>query len=149
MTYSGRKLFNGNNAVFVFMLAFDALIFMARGVYWGTPFLVLFFIFTANEAFYFELNTDELIVKNYLLPFINIRYQLSEITSVELNGTNLKSAADAALKVIRDDKSSMGFKGGALNLSDWQGIVDDLSERKIPVAVNSRRLEDRIGIPKN
>ncbi|TSJ40253.1 hypothetical protein FO440_10845 [Mucilaginibacter corticis] len=111
----------------------------------GIAFFFVFFIFTANEAFYFELTTDKLIVKNYLLPFVNIKYNISEITGIELAGTNYRATADAALKIYHDDKNSMGFRAASLDLKTWQAFVNNLNERKIPVTVSASRLIDKIG----
>jgi hypothetical protein len=147
MVYSGKRLFNANNGAFLFMILFCLLIIANNEVYIGIAFFFLCLLFTANEAFYFEITEYELGVKNYMLPFINIRYQLNEITCVELNGTRRRSTADAALKVIRDDKSSMGFKSASLNLKDWQALVNDLGGRKIAVTVSASRLIDKIGLP--
>jgi len=149
MIYSGNKLFNVNNGAFIFMLAFDVLIFVARGVYWGAPFFVLFFIFTANEAFYFEITGEELIIKNYILPFINKAYKIIDITNIEIASTNYKATADAALKITRGDKTSMGFRSASLNLSDWQNLVNELYKLKIPTVVSASRLINEIGIPED
>jgi hypothetical protein len=149
MVYSGNKLLNINNDAFLIMLLFCGLIFANNQPYIGAVILLLSLLFTVNEAFYFELTTDEFIVKNYLLPFLNIRYNLNDITGIELASTNYKATADAAVQITRDDKTLMSFRSTCLGLKDWQALVNDLSDRKIPVIVSASRLVNKIGIPEN
>jgi len=145
MVYSGNKLLNANNGAFLFMIAFFTLVAI-NNPYLGVPFLLLCFLFTVNEAFYFELNRDEFIVKNYLLPFIRICYNLNEITFIEIQSTNYIATADGAVKITRDDKNSMPFRAASLGLKDWQALVDDLTDIKIAISVSASRLVDEIGI---
>ncbi len=73
-------------------------------------------------------------------------YNLSEVTCIELLTTNYKATADAALQVTRDEKTSMPFRSASLDLKDWQDLVNDLNERKIPLVVSASRLVDKIGL---
>jgi len=151
MVYSGKKLFNGNNAVGVFLaLLFGYITFIEpKTSHIGWLMLFITLLITANEAFYFEMTANEFIVKNYILPFVALRYDISTITSIELNSTNYKSTADAAVKIIRDKRRSMNFRASSLGLNEWQNLVNDLASRKITLYVTASRLVDKIGIPEN
>jgi len=78
-----------------------------------------------------------------------LRYDINTITSIELNSTNYKSTADAAVKIIRDKRRSMNFRASSLGLNEWQNLVNDLASRKITLYVTASRLVDKIGIPEN
>jgi hypothetical protein len=106
----------------------------------------LFFI-NAIEAYYFEITEDELIIKNYMLPFLKKRYKLSEITQVQFLEMNYRSPTKAQVKVIQQDKQSMRFKATSLSIPDWKLLVNDLHERKIPVKIEAYSLKETIGIP--
>lgn len=149
MIYSGNKLFNYNNAFLLIMTPFCVLIGASNSIYVGIAFFFLCVLFTTNEAFYFELTEDKFIVKNYILPFVNIRYNLSDITTIDLEGTNRRAIADAAVKIYRDDKSSWPFRAGSLGTKDWQNLVTDLHKQKVNVTVSAYRLMDKIGVPEN
>nr|NYE66677.1 hypothetical protein [Mucilaginibacter sp. E4BP6] len=84
MTYSGDKLFNSNNlfAVIILLLGGVLSFYKSENFPFFIPLLMAIFI-TSGQAFYFELTENELIIKNYIIPFLNFRYQQSEITQVQ------------------------------------------------------------------
>ncbi|MDB5003740.1 MAG: hypothetical protein JWQ34_1965 [Mucilaginibacter sp.] len=151
MTYSGNRLFNINNAIPAgFLLLFGiigkvTLHNIIDSGYWII--IIVSFFIAVIDSFYFEITEDDFIVKNYLLPFMKIRYPLNEITEIQLLNSSYRSTAKASLKVIRDDKISFGFKGASLGVQDWQNMVNDLRTKKIKVVVQSIALIDKIGIP--
>jgi len=106
----------------------------------------LFFI-NAIEAYYFEITEDELIIKNYMLPFLKKRYKLSKITQVQFLEMNYRSPTKAQVKVIQQDKQSMRFKATSLSIPDWKLLVNDLHEKKIQVVIEVYSLKETIGIP--
>jgi len=147
MTYSGNKLFNSNNLfAIIILLAGGALSFYKPDNF---PFfipLVVAFVSTACQAFYFEITMDKLIVKNYIIPLLNIRYNLNEITQIQLLRPGGRSAAQARLKIIHGGKSSFGFPAASLKINDWKLCVDDLCEKKISVEVEPLILQKALGI---
>lgn len=152
MTYSGNKLVNANNIVLIVTtLFFGAIAFNEphlKDKYFNVILIVSLFLNTTLGAFYFEITFDKLIVKNYMLPFLNIAYKFSDITEVKLLPVrSYRSMAQVKLKIVRDSKWSMGFRAASLKLKDWQGIVDDLGARRINVTVGESMLLDKIGIP--
>ncbi|MBC7400710.1 MAG: hypothetical protein H7289_12275 [Mucilaginibacter sp.] len=151
MTYSGNKLFNPNNIVLaVLILLYGAGFFSTHGSdikFFCFVIIPLFFLITTSEAFYFETTPDELIIKNYLIPFLNITYNLSEISEVKLLNTGYRSTSKARLKVIRGNKGSIGFRGASLGIQDWQDLVTDLSIKKVVVTLSDSGPVAEIGLP--
>jgi len=153
MTYSGNKIVNANNIISVVLIFIFSVVATinanSQNGDWYLYLIIIFFVFiiTSGSAFYFEIIDNELIIKNYLLPFINIEYQLSEITQIQLLETNSKSTAKARLKVIRGDQCSISFNAASLGIKEWQLLVNDLSYKKIPIMIEAISLKDEIGIP--
>ena len=58
-----------------------------------------------------------------------------------------RSIADAAVKIIRGDKKSIGVKAASLRIKDWEQLINDLSERQILVQIESYSLVKKINIP--
>lgn len=151
MTYSGNKLLNTNNAVLLILL----LIF-GYGAFTTTNttdkygffaiVVTISLLITAIEAFYFEITSDQLIVKNYILFFLNVRYNLKEITSVEILSTNGRSTALARVKIVRGEKHSMGFKSASLAKEDWQAFKNGLKETHVICVMTASRLIDYVDV---
>ena len=150
MTYTGNRIFNGNNSGAVFLLLLGVGMHYAKA---GDGFLFLMIpvalLFTITQAFYFEITVDDLIVKNYMAPFLNIHYRLNEITKIEFLGTDRRSTAKASVKIIRGDKKSISFQAASLDIKDWQLFVNELSKNKIPLEIWSDKLRSTIGIPED
>lgn len=151
MTYSGNKLYNTNNIVLaILILLFGAGVVGTHGsdikffCFVIIPFL---FLINTSETFYFETTPDELIIKNYLIPFLNITYNLSEISEVKLLNTGYRSTSKARLKVIRGNKRSIGFRGASLGIQDWQELVTDLSIKKVVITLSDSGPVAEIGLP--
>ena len=149
MTYAGNRVFNGNNSSgIVFVLFGVAMYYYANP---GDAFLFIVIpvaiLLTVTQAFYFETTFDDLIVKNYMIPFFNIHYRLNEITKIEFLGTNWRSSTKASVKIIREDKKSISFQAASLGIPDWQLFVNDLSKNKIPLEIWADKLRGTIGIP--
>jgi len=104
---------------------------------------------TSGQAFYFELTENELIIKNYIIPFLNFRYQQSEITQVQFLNTSGKSSSKARVKIISGDKRSIPVSAASLDTKDWQLFIDDLNARKIPIDIQSESLRNTIGVPED
>jgi len=148
MTYAGNRIFNGNNSGGIVITLFGvAMYYYAKT---GDTFLFIIpvaILLTVTEAFYFEITIDDLIVKNYLIPFLNIHYRLNEITKIEFLGTNWRSSAKAGVKIIRGNKKSISFQAASLGIKDWQLFVNDLSKNNIPLEIWADSLKSTIGIP--
>jgi hypothetical protein len=150
MTYAGNKVFNSNNLVAVTLLLIGiGFLFSKSDNNFAAFILPVTFLITAIEAFYFEVTVDELIIKNYMIPFLNIRYKLNEITQIQFLNPGLRSTAKARVKIIRGDKRSFDFKAASLSIKDWQLFVNELSEKKIPVYIEAYSLKETIGIPED
>jgi len=152
MIYAGNRVFNANNIIATLFVIAGAVLFILKPSDNLPLFIIaviVAIITTAGQAFYFEITTNELIIKNYLIPFFNFKYKLNEITEVQLLNTNSKSTSKARLKVIRGDKRSLGVNAASLSIKDWQLLVNDLSNKKIPVEIESQGLKETIGIPED
>jgi len=112
-------------------------------------FLVLpFAIFmTALGAFYFKITVDELIIKNYMMPFFNIRYKLNEITQIQF--LDAKATAKARVEIIRGNRQPLGigFTAASLGIKDWQLFINELIAKKIPIKIEANSLKNITGIP--
>ena len=152
MIYAGNRVFNANNIIATLFVIAGAVLFILKPSDNLPLFIIaviVAIITTAGQAFYFEITTDELIIKNYMIPFLNIRYELNEITQVQFLQPNYRSTAKARVKVIRGDKQSLGVNAASLSIKDWQLFVNELSEKKIPVYIESSSLKSTIGIPED
>jgi hypothetical protein len=140
MTYSGNKLYNSSNiALLIAIVIFGTFAInepQLKNRYFYLIMVAFAFLNSILDAYYFEITQDELIVKNYMIPFLNIGYNLSEITDVKLLNTGYRSTTKARVKVIRGDKRSIGFNSSSLKLVDWQEIVNDLIAKKITVTIS-------------
>lgn len=151
MTYAGNRIFNGNNSSAIMFVLFG--LFMYYYANAGDVFLFIIIpialLVTVAQAFYFEITVDNLMVKNYMVPFLDIHYKLNEITKIEFLGTNWRTSAKAGVKIIRGDKKSISFQAASLGINDWQLLVNDLSKNKIPLEIWSDSLKSTIGIPED
>jgi len=152
MTYAGNKLLNANNAIGAGLVILGIVLSKTNtDSDFGFLFLVIpiAFIITTAEAFYFEITLDELIVRNYMIPFLKIRYKLDKVTKIRFRGTGNRSAASARLKVVQENKQSMRFSAASLQMNDWQEMVNEFTKEKIPVSIEAYRLKTYIGIPED
>lgn len=148
MTYAGNRVLNLNNLILVIFISVGIGFFVAEpGNNFSLIIIPVAFLVTVAEAFYFEITADEFITKNYLIPFLNFRYQLNEITLVRLINAGPRSTASAAVKIIRGDKRSIGVKAASLRIKDWQLLVDDLCKKGIQVQIESNILLQKMDLP--
>ena len=150
MIYAGNRLLNANNSGGIIFVVIMVILFKGNADN-GILFIMVpaIIFFTGVAAFYFEINQDELIIKNYMIPFLNIPYRLNEITDVQFLDTGFRSTATAKVKVIRGDKRSMSYQSASLRTADWQQFVDHLTEKKIAVKIEASTLKSKIGIPED
>jgi len=146
MTYAGNRILNGNNSGAIIFLTFIGLLYYSRPDNGFFLFIPIGFFIAASEAFYFEITTDELIIKNYMIPFLNIQYKLNEITQIRFLDSGYRSTAKARIEIIRGDKQSMGYKAASLGIKDWQLFIDHLTEKKISLRIEADKLKSYIGI---
>ena len=101
------------------------------------------------EAFYFETTPTQLIARNYLLPFIYFRYNLNEITQIELCDSSWNSTALGGLKIYRTNgRQSSAYISSSLMRKDWLALVADLKARRIHIVNSSIKL-DKIELTDN
>jgi len=148
MTYAGNKVLNINNLILAIFISVGVGFFVAEpNNNFSIIIIPVAFLLSVSEAFYFEITMNEFIIKNYLIPFLNFRYALNEITLVRLMEPGSRSIAYAAVKIIRGDKKSIGVKAASLRIRDWQQLINNLSERQILVQIESYYLIKKIDIP--
>jgi hypothetical protein len=148
MIYAGNRVVNLNNLILAIFVS------VAIGFFIKEPdnnfsiiIIPVVLLVTASDAFYFEITTDEFITKNYMVPFLNFRYPLNEITLVRLVDAGSRTTADAAVKIIRGNKKSIGVKAAALRIKDWQLLVNDLCNNGIQVQIESNILLQKMDLP--
>ena len=107
-------------------------------LYFLIPVICLLYI---QEAFYFEITDDYLIVKNIGLPFLKIRYELRDIKSIRIFNSGFKTFSTAQIKVNIDNKKTIGFRSASLRKKDWQLLIQDLQDRKIDIVLECDSLK--------
>ncbi len=152
MTYSGNKIFNTNNLVLVALALFWGIIIIKaphlKAVLISFLSLSPILLNALFDSFYFEITQDELIARNYLLPFIKEAYSLNEITEIRISSTRPYGLIGRErLRVVRGRYLSPGYKSASLRLKDWQGIVNNLADKRINVVIGESYLLDQIEIP--
>ena len=147
MTYAGNRVLNANNSVAIVLVIIGTVLYFEQAednfLFFIIPVALLI---TGMEAFYFELTENELIIKNYLMPFVNIHYTLSEVTQIQFLNSGPKSTADARVKIIRGDKRSIPYPGASLKTKDWEEFVDELCRKGVAVEIQAIILKSKIGI---
>ena len=148
MVYSGNKLINFNNITGIVLFALVVL-FMAKDneplnetIWVGIPVLLFVLLLFILNAFYFEVTDEEVIIFNYVLPFIRIKYKLNEITEIRAQDSNNRgTTAMAFLRILRGNKKSMVFKAGSIGKNDWKDMINDLCSKQMNVVVSATALD--------
>lgn len=143
MIHSGRKFLNLNTIITLFYFLPMAIILslskdMGGLLFFLIPVICLLFI---QEAFYFEITDDYLIVKNIGLPFLKIRYELRDIKSIRIFNSGFKTFSTAQIKINIDNKKTIGFRSASLKKKDWQLLIQDLQERQIEIVLECDSLK--------
>ena len=92
------------------------------------PFMYLLFTI---ETSYFIIDDDFFVVKYYSLPFVRIKYKLSEIESIVILKTLYRSFSQAQLQVKIHNKKSIAFRSACLKKKDWRILLDDFRTHNI------------------
>jgi hypothetical protein len=135
MIYSGRKILNYNTIITLFYFLPMAIIVslsknMGNSLFVLIPLICFLFI---QEAFYFEISDEFLIVRNIGLPFLKVRYELDRIDSIKISNSGFQTFSLAQLKVNIENKRTIGFRSASLKKKDWQLLIQDLKNRQIKI----------------
>ena len=143
MIYSGRRFLNLNTIITLFF--FLPLVIYAsieRNVIGALFVLIpLIFLLYIQEAFYFEISQEILIIKNIGLPFLKIKYDLKKIESIRIFNSGFRTFSLAQFQINIDNKKSIGFRGASLKKKDWQLLIQDLKDRQIEIELECNNLK--------
>ena len=96
--------------------------------------LIPYFLYV-REAYYFVIEDNFLIIKNIGLPFLNIRYKLSEIENVIIADKGWRSFSKAKLRVLKNGKKSVYYRGASLKIEDWRLLIKGLQNLNVKTIV--------------
>jgi hypothetical protein len=137
MTYSGNKLINVNTLFPLVCIPVLLLILPVNENKWlfiPAILLITYFLYM-REAYYFVIEDNSLIIKNIGLPFLNIRYKLSEIESIIIADKGFRSFSKAKLRVLRNAKMSGYYRGASLKIEDWRSLIKGLQNLNVKTIV--------------
>ena len=146
MTYSGNKLINVNTLfpiVCIPVLLFILPIYENRPLFISVIVLLMYFLYF-REAYYFVIEENTLIIKNIAWPFMNIRYNLSEIESITIADKGFRSFSKAKLRVLIAGKKSGFYRGASLKMEDWRLLIRDLHRLKVNTQVEHYMLKSSL-----
>jgi hypothetical protein len=91
---------------------------------------VLFFgwqIFRATRAtVYFELRDGRFNIRNYLRPWMDTEYALSDIAGIQIRKLALGSGC--VLYIMPKGGEELVYTSGVLRASDWQSLIHDFKK---------------------
>jgi hypothetical protein len=147
MTYSGNRVLNANNLALVLFLVGAVTIVCTidmdtKSVILLLLFVLLIFWVISREAFYFELIDNELIIKNYLLPFSDTCYQLSNLKEIGIIELADKKIWNAALRITDLNDEVKCFTCSCLTKNIWKMFIKDIKDRHNNVVVDVPGIAD-------
>jgi hypothetical protein len=143
MTYSGNKLINVNTLfplVCIPILLIILPINENRWLFIPAILLITYFLYM-REAYYFAIEDNFLIIKNIGLPFLKIKYKLSEIESIIIADKGFRSFSKAKLRVLKNGKKSGYYRGASLKFDDWRLLIKDLQKLNVKTIVEPYMLK--------
>lgn len=141
----GNRLLNWANLAVVFGLVFLYFVFYyqikhdyfgAYHHYYLQYFYLLFFgwlVYRATRTtVYFELEGGHFTARNYLRPWADSYYLLSDIDSIQIK--KLMFAGACALYITHKNGEQQVFASGVLTEADWKDLIRDLHLRGFDVS---------------
>jgi hypothetical protein len=136
MKYLGNRFLNYNTILITVFYTIISLGTIESGNYEIPLFLTpLFYIAYITEAFYFELNKNVFLIKNYALPFFKREYKLSEVNAVLIINVGHRYRS-RALRIVSNETKSSAYSSMRLRIKDWQLLIKDLRELNIETNVD-------------
>lgn len=93
----------------------------------GYIFISLFIAFLywlfGHQLHYFELTSQELIIKNHVMPWVRRRYPLSEIILINCESPDKRSDA---IRIITPHRQSQAYCAGSLRDKHWAKLLNNL-----------------------
>jgi hypothetical protein len=133
MIHSGNRLIN-QNTIFFCVFMFPFLIFQSIQMQEINFFMVLFpimYLLFSIETSYFIIDDEFFIVKFYSLPFIRIKYKLTQIETIKISGKWYRSFSKAQLQVKMNGKKSVAFRSASMKNKHWRMLLDDLKKHNV------------------
>lgn len=92
--------------------------------------LTVMFIVAAIQSYYFELDGQDFVVRNQLLPWINKKYALTDILIIEFDKPHKRS--NAAVIYLQNFRRKE-YSAGSLRSKRWTAMKDALQSAGVPV----------------
>ena len=94
-------------------------------------FILVMYVFLGTQMHYFEIHTNQLIIKNHYFPWLIKHYELNDIEEVALESPYRRSDG---LRIITYDFKSKLYCAGSLRNRTWRELLSDLKEIGIKTA---------------
>lgn len=127
--YSGNALLSFNTLLIIGMIIFFLIKLNGfHGKEWllvlPIAFILILYIAFGTQMNFFEINSDELIVKNHYFPWKKISYNVNDIEQVS---TETPYRRSKGLRIITNDFQSKFFGAGSLRDAKWRELLDDVN----------------------
>ena len=80
--------------------------------------------------YYFEIQADNLLVKNHYFPWIKKKFLLTTIQDVQMEKHQMRSYG---LWIYFNDSNSKYYAAGSLRKDTWEKLLTDLSLNNIEI----------------
>ena len=96
----------------------------------GMCFSIALFVFLGFQMYYFEIQADNLVVKNHYFPWIKKKFPFSNVEGVQMEKHAKRSSG---LRITFDDFNSKYYAAGSLRKDTWNALLTDLSALGIKI----------------
>jgi hypothetical protein len=124
--------------VLIIPLIFALLIGQAQttgGYIFISLFIAFFYWLFGHQLHYFKLTSQELIIRNHVMPWVKRRYLLNEIVLINCESPNNRSDA---IRIITHNKQSRAYSAGSLRDKHWRKLLNNL--RALGIRINKQFL---------
>jgi hypothetical protein len=148
MTYCGNKILNPHTILyfigFIFFFNNLAIIYLESGgmdkrIYIGAfVFCILYFIFSWG-CWYFIIEDDTLIIKNYAFPFHKAKYPLDSIQKIlfESGSRKYPVITNGNIRIItKGSKRSVLYGASSLKTEQWKAFIRDIRDHHVETEIN-------------
>ena len=93
-------------------------------------FIPAIYLYSAFQVFYIGINNQQLIIKNYLMPWIKTIYWFSDIKEIRLN-SNIK--APFSITITNENFRNKKYLCGTIRNSEWRKLAIKFKELEIVI----------------
>jgi hypothetical protein len=91
------------------------------------------YAYTSLQVYYVVLSSNEIMIKNYLLPWKKNAHKLSKISEISIN-SNFRMAD--SITIINKEYKSRTYYAGTIRRHEWRKLKRKFTELQIPVTGN-------------